>query len=186
MGKRCPAVSPVSYLIKPHSFDTQRFDTSLSTPQTKAAHAAYTTSSEKLDKFLPIAQTMTSYVIEKTRTKEPLHSSSASFISQETLVHPTQPQRGDTEEAKEYLEPELNRASDGGKGVAPGLRFGGFGFGKQREKQGGLNISVPVESLPREYRSVFPFTAAGGKRVDGDSGSGYASAESLRRPRNDA
>jgi hypothetical protein len=72
--------------------------------------------------------------------------------------------------------------------VVPGFNFGGFGFGKQKEK-GGVNlvISRPQESLPRKQGSVAAEVEPSlilscffwGRYA------GYASAETLRRPRSD-
>lgn len=40
--------------------------------------------------------------------------------------------------------------TSGQEGVRPGARFGGFGFGKQGERDGKIKISRPMETLPRQ------------------------------------
>jgi hypothetical protein len=72
--------------------------------------------------------------------------------------------------------------------VVPGFNFGGFGFGKQKEK-GVMNLTIsrPQESLPRKQelvgvqdeRSLISTFFLSTRYT------GYASAETLRRPRSD-
>ena len=51
-----------------------------------------------------------------------------------------------------YVEPDLKGGRTAVGEEEPGSRFGGFGFGKQKEKKSGFwDITRPIESLPREF-----------------------------------
>jgi hypothetical protein len=63
--------------------------------------------------------------------------------------------RSEDDKNASYTEPELERPEARTDKVVPGFNFGGFGFGKQKEK-GGMNLTIsrPQESLPRKQELV--------------------------------
>ncbi|KAJ9100103.1 hypothetical protein QFC19_005783 [Naganishia cerealis] len=125
------------------------------TPQTKAAHRVCTTYNDKFDKLKPFTDTAASTLnhMRNPTPEEPLARDNA-HTSTENLLHK------DTTRSHIYTEPDVdipdvNNAESGSPkrfSKTPGIKFGGFGFGKQAAKpvgQRGLVITRPLESLPR-------------------------------------
>ena len=129
--------------------------------------------------------------MEKAQASRQASSSNLSTNSRTELLpgHKTQDVKtGSMDEAEQkertYVEPTLpSNHSTPEATTQPGSRFGGFGFGKQREKSGGIEISRPLESLPRKLLVDGP---AGFQMLTWCRHLGYVSNGSLTRPRTDA
>ncbi|KAJ9109203.1 hypothetical protein QFC21_000532 [Naganishia friedmannii] len=129
------------------------------TPQSKAAHRVYTTYNDKFDKLKPFTDTAAS-ALNRMRNPTPERSVSQDHphTSTENLLHK------DATRSHVYTEPDVdmpdiapattNAEASSSKRMSkiPGMKFGGFGFGKQATKpvgQRGLVITRPLETLPR-------------------------------------
>lgn len=130
------------------------FFASIRTPQTKAAHTVYRTCSDKYDRFDPIANAVGGFNLEKHAIHKAKGQTSSTPPSHVSSTEDLPPDGRDGSHTG-YTEPDLNAHPRTNGTTIPGLSFGGFGFGKQREKTklAELNISQPAESLPRKLAS---------------------------------
>jgi hypothetical protein len=150
------------------------------TPQTKVAHRVYTTYSDKFEKLKPFTDTAAT-ALNRMRNPTPDRSPPRDnpHTSTDNLLHK------DATRSHVYTEPDVDMpdvspattSAEAGSSrrfsKTPGIKFGGFSFGKQAAKpvgQRGLVITRPLETLPR----------TSGKQVSTDWNKAHISPSRIR------
>ena len=162
------------------------------TPQTKAAHMVYRTYSDKYEECNPVIDAVTDYIADRYIAREDKADdpspTTRSAHGKEDLVPPAGMSRATFERAS-YTEPDLrfdsqspHMNSRSQHMVVPGLKYGGFGFAKQREKSAsaGIVFSKPVVSLPSKPARE---NSLANDTYSSCPDTEYASVETLERPK---